>query len=209
MGADAENQPDLAELVERHYAVVYRYAYRLTGSAADAEDVTQQTFLTAQSKLSQLREPDCARSWLLTIARNTYLKMLRSRPNATHVSLEVVADPVDAIDAEPPAVDGERLQAALNELAEEFRTPLILYYFNELSYKELARQLDLPIGTVMSRLNRGKAHLRRRLTTDGRLPGTGESSAPDANGRTTSPDARRRATEPDPSEDSGFLRTIS
>jgi RNA polymerase sigma-70 factor, ECF subfamily len=163
MGSHGDHKPDLVELVDRHYAVVYRYAFRMTGSAADAEDVTQQAFMTAQRKLSQLREPEFARSWLIAIARNTYLKTLRSRPNEPHVSLDAVGDPAETAGETP--VDGERLQAALNELPEEFRTPLILYYFNELSYKDVAQALDLPIGTVMSRLARGKAHLRRRLTT--------------------------------------------
>src|SRR5688572_19324002 len=70
---------DTAELVRRHYALVYRYAYRLCGSAVDAEDLTQQAFLAAQEKLDQLREPECAKGWLCTIARHVYLKGFRGR----------------------------------------------------------------------------------------------------------------------------------
>ena len=66
-----------------------------------------------------------------------------------------------------PAASGNcwELQTILSELPEEFRTPLILYYFEEFSYKQIARQMDVPIGTVMSRLARAKKHLRHRLTT--------------------------------------------
>src|SRR5437867_1672061 len=68
----------LADLVEQYYALLYRYAYRLTGSEADAEDLTQEVFLTAQAKWGQLRDETKARSWLFTIARNAYLKELRT-----------------------------------------------------------------------------------------------------------------------------------
>jgi RNA polymerase sigma-70 factor (ECF subfamily) len=79
-----------------------------------------------------------------------------------------------------PAVDPERLQEALNELPEVFRTPIILYYFEDFSYRDIADQMDLPIGTVMSRLARAKAHLRGRL-----LPPAPEAVA----------DGPRRATD--------------
>jgi RNA polymerase sigma-70 factor, ECF subfamily len=153
---------NLSELVERHYALLYRYAYRLSGSAADAEDLTQQTFLTAQTSLNQLRDPANAKAWLCTILRNTYLKTLRGRNGAATVSLEKVPEPADDVPAEL-FVDPQELQQILDELPEEFRTPLILFYFEEFSYKEIAGQLDVPIGTVMSRLARAKAHLRKRL----------------------------------------------
>lgn len=162
MGGNAADNQAIGELVNRHYAVLYRFAYRLTGNATDAEDLTQQTFLTAQRKIHQLREKDHSRSWLFTIARNGFLKSLRSQPTGTPVSLDAVGEPEQPDNFDVP-VDSERLQAALNELTEEFRIPLILYYFKDFSYKDIARQMELPMGTVMSRLARGKAFLRRRL----------------------------------------------
>jgi RNA polymerase sigma-70 factor (ECF subfamily) len=151
----------LAELIDRHYALVYRYAYRLSGSATEAEDLTQQTFLQAHARFDQLREPSLAKSWLCTIVRNAYLRTRRVplRP----VPLESAAEPCAAVPS-PDEIDPQELQAALNELPEEFRAPLILFYFEEFTYKEIAAQLDVPIGTVMSRLARGKDHLRRRLS---------------------------------------------
>jgi RNA polymerase sigma-70 factor (ECF subfamily) len=153
----------LLELVEQHYTLLYRYGYRLTGTAADAEDLTQQTFLTAQSRLDQLRDPERAKAWLCTILRNHYLKERRHRNCIAIQSLETVAEP--AFDARDIAVDSERLQQVLNELPEEFRTPLILFYFEEFTYKDIAEQMEVPVGTVMSRLSRAKAFLRSRLAT--------------------------------------------
>jgi RNA polymerase sigma-70 factor (ECF subfamily) len=157
------NAPELSDLIRDHYALVFRYAYRLSGSNADAEDLTQQTFLTAQVKLEQLRCADNAKAWLCTIVRNGYLKNLRAGNGAVVCSLESVAEVADATPASAQ-VDQDELQKILNELPEEFRTPLILFYFEEFSYKQIAAQVGVPIGTVMSRLARAKSHLRRRLS---------------------------------------------
>ncbi len=155
----------IAELVARHYERVYRYAYRLAGSGSDAEDLTQETFAKAQQSLDQLREPERAAGWLLTIARNAFLQSCRKTQRAAELSLEALAELSD--EPEPGfltgEIDAEGLQAALLELPEEFRTPLVLFYFEEFAYKEIAEQMAVPIGTVMSRLARAKAHLRRRL----------------------------------------------
>lgn len=153
----------LAALVEEHSDLLYRYAYRLSGSATDAEDLTQQTFLAAHRHLEQLREPGRAKSWLCSILRNVYLKQVRSHSTVSLSSLEEVVDCHTETAFESP-VDEEQLQAALLELPEEYRSPLILYYFGDLSYKEIAEQLDVPIGTVMSRLARAKSFLKKRLT---------------------------------------------
>ncbi|MFN0052188.1 MAG: RNA polymerase sigma factor [Planctomycetales bacterium] len=152
----------LAELVEQHYELLYRYAYRLTGSVADAEDLTQQTFLTAQCKWDQLRDETCAKSWLFTITRNAYLKQRRTPSCVLLGSVDELVEP----SSEPPSddIDSEAIQNILNTLPEEFRTPLILFYFQEFSYKEIADQMGVPLGTVMSRLARARAHLKQRLT---------------------------------------------
>src|SRR5690606_37468523 len=153
---DGRQPLDLAVLVEEHYALVYRYACRLSGSAADGEDLAQQAFLTAQRKLDQLREPDRAKGWLCAIVRNAYLKGLRDSNGHDTVSLDRLPEPVDPVDSDAP-IDREELQAALDELPEEFRTPLILFYFEEFTYREIAEQMETPVGTVMSRLARGKS----------------------------------------------------
>ena len=154
----------LAELVEQHYSVLFRYAFRLTGRTADAEDLVQQAFLTAHRKIEQLRDPANGKAWLFTIARNAYLRSLRKRGGTRIVSLDQAPELSEDCPTDTK-LDGEQLQSILNELEEEFRTPLILFYFEQFSYQEIAEQMDVPIGTVMSRLARAKAHLRRRLTS--------------------------------------------
>ena len=162
-------QEDVAELVEAHYASLYRYAYRLSGSATDAEDLTQLAFLTAQEKLDQLRAAENARAWLYAIVRNAFLKTRRNPAARSSVSLEAVAEPSQPSD-EPPDLTGEELTVLLEELPEDFRVPLVLFYFEEMSYRDIAATLDLPIGTVMSRLSRGKAHLRQRVVEQQAVP---------------------------------------
>src|SRR5713101_3689076 len=123
------SQRNVQKLVEAHYESLYRYAYRLTGSAADAEDLTQEAFCKAQVNLSQLRDPARAKAWLFRILRNLYLHKLRAGKNLRCVSLDHMSDLPERLPDPLPPVDPQQLQAALNELPEVFRTPIILYYF--------------------------------------------------------------------------------
>jgi RNA polymerase sigma-70 factor (ECF subfamily) len=120
--------------------------------------------LTAQVKWDQLRDQERAKSWLCSILRNLFLKTLRQ----TDVKNPILLENADLI-SDTPVVEGligtEELQQVLDEMPEEFRAPLILFYFEEFSYKEIAEQMEVPIGTIMSRLARGKDHLRRRLAS--------------------------------------------
>jgi RNA polymerase sigma-70 factor (ECF subfamily) len=150
-------------LVDDHYEALYRYAFRLTGSAADADDLTQEAFCKAQSHYSQLRDPGRAKAWLFSILRNLYLHRVRSDQQHRCIALGDIGDVAEPLPQPLPEIDPERLQLALNELPEVFRTPLILFYFEEFSYRDIAEQMDLPLGTVMSRLARAKAFLRVRL----------------------------------------------
>src|SRR5439155_14079484 len=150
-------------LVDEHYAALYRYAFRLSGSSADAEDLTQEAFCKAQNSFSQLREPDRAKAWLFSILRNAYLHRIRAARQHRCVSLDGIGDLPESSLEPLPSIDPEQLQRTLNELPEIFRTPVILYYFEDFSYRDIAEQMDLPLGTVMSRLARAKAYLRERL----------------------------------------------
>ena len=162
MGLPGSSQT-VQRLVEEYYGPLYRYAYRLSGSSTDAEDLTQETFCKAQLNFKQLRDPTRARPWLFSILRNAYLHRLRAGKHEPVVSLEWIGDLAEPA-AEPlPEIDPEQLQQALSELPEVYRTPIILYYFEEFIYRDIADQMELPIGTVMSRLARAKAHLRARL----------------------------------------------
>ncbi|MEI7686429.1 MAG: RNA polymerase sigma factor [Planctomycetota bacterium] len=156
-------RPRIEDLVTEHYESVYRFAYRLCGTAGEADDLTQETFCQAQIKIDQLREAAAARGWLFSIVRNAYLHRLRSTKVAKTVSLDESTEPIERWDAEPLVIEPEKLQEALNDLPEAFRTPLVLYFFEEFSYRQIADQLGVPVGTVMSRLARAKSYLRERL----------------------------------------------
>jgi RNA polymerase sigma factor (sigma-70 family) len=153
----------IQHLVEAHYQAIYRYAYRLSGSAAEAEDLTQDAFCQAQAKLSQLRDWEKARAWLFTILRNSYLHRRRANKTEKQVSLHGAEEVVERAIEPPPEVDPAQLQEALNELPEIYRIPIILFYFEEFTYRDIADQMGLPLGTVMSRLARAKEQLRSRL----------------------------------------------
>jgi RNA polymerase sigma-70 factor (ECF subfamily) len=173
------SQRTVQRLVDEHYVALYRYAYRLSGSAADAEDLTQDAFCQAQLKLAQLRDGDRAKPWLFSILRNAYLHRVNSRKReAACVSPDDLANIPEAAPDPLPEIEPEQLQLALDELPEEFRTPIILYYFDDFTYRDIAEQMDLPLGTVMSRLARAKTHLRTRLlsrcvsvSVNGHVPG--------------------------------------
>lgn len=152
--------PTIDDLIQQHHPLLYRYAYRLSGSAEDAEDLTQQTYLIACETLHQLRDPQAAKSWLCTILRRAFLKLRK-----THHELLPLEDTTEPAQPRNPAdFDEEILQQTLGELPEEYRSAVILYYFHELSYKEIAQALEIPLGTVMSRLSRGKSLLKLGLS---------------------------------------------
>ena len=170
---------DVQQLVEAYYAPLYRYAYRLAGAAADAEDLTQETFCKAQANLGQLRDPARAKGWLFRILRNAYLHKLRAEKSQPCVLLDDLSDVPERSPDPLPPVEPERLQEALNDLPEAFRTPIILYYFEDFSYRDIAEQMEVPLGTVMSRLARAKAHLRSRLLTRAEVLAEGRRRATD------------------------------
>src|SRR5438552_11203739 len=114
------------QLVDAHYDSLFRYACRLSGSAADAEDLTQDAFCKAQMRLHQLRDPSRAKAWLFSILRNAYLHRVRSDQTHHHVPLDAVGDLAGPPPGPPPEVDPAELQQALSDLPEAFRTPVIL-----------------------------------------------------------------------------------
>src|SRR3954465_4481714 len=124
-------QRRVQELVEAHYLPLYRYAYRLSGSAADAEDLTQEAFCKAQLRLHQLRDPGRAKAWLFSILRNAYLHRRRADRQQSCVSLDGVGDLAGPAPEPLPDVDPERLQRALNDLPETFRARVILFCFED------------------------------------------------------------------------------
>jgi RNA polymerase sigma-70 factor (ECF subfamily) len=159
--ADRAAPSAMARLVADHHQELYRYAYRLSGSVPDAEDLTQQAFLVAQQKLGQVRDAESVRGWLFTVLRNCYLKSRQKR-----LALPLADIDCSAIPDESPRqpVDRHALQEAIDGLGDEFKVVVLMFYFEHRSYREIAETLDIPPGTVMSRLARAKSHLRRWLS---------------------------------------------
>ncbi len=153
------------QLLDAHQAVVFRYAYRLSGCSSTAEDIAQEVFLRAFRSIHQLRDVAAARGWLLAIARNEFSRLCR-KSAAAGVDLDTQVVEI-ADEEQTPALDrNEWVALALEQLPSEFRVVLLMFYFEELSYAQIAEQLDIPLGTVMSRLNRGKNHMKAALSNN-------------------------------------------
>jgi RNA polymerase sigma-70 factor (ECF subfamily) len=155
---------DFDQLVDRHYQPLYRFGLSLAKNSEEAADLTQQTFFLWAAKGHQLRDLSKVKSWLFTTLYREYISTYRHSSRFPHVELAAVSQDLPTI---APAVfndiDGNTVVGAMTQVDEVYRAPLVLFYLDELSYKEIAEVLDVPIGTVMSRLARGKAQLRDRL----------------------------------------------
>lgn len=166
---EAPGRLDIEQLVRDYYQPVYRYAYRLTGNESDAADATQQTFLIAHSKLKQLREVQRVQSWLFAVLRSCFLKSRRRRRPTVASNVELDVNHIPELTREDD-IDRERLQQALNDLHLDHRLVLMMFYFEQASYQDIAEALAIPLGTVMSRLARAKGRLRQALLRGGVQP---------------------------------------
>jgi RNA polymerase sigma-70 factor (ECF subfamily) len=152
---------DFTRLVDAHYTPLFRFALSLAKNESDAADLTQQTFLIWAKRGQELRDQTKVKSWLFT---TLYREFLRSRRRAERMeALEDLHEMNDHLAAPDPNVfSGSRVGLALESLQEVdelYRVPLTLFYLQDFSYKEITEILNVPIGTVMSRLSRGKAQL--------------------------------------------------
>ena len=156
---------DYEALVAAHYAPLYRFALSLARNEADASDLTQQAFYLLATKGGQIRDQTKAKSWLATTLYREFLNSRRRGSRFEHVSVEQDAAELPAVNPDlARQLDGVTAMAALQCVPEPYRAPLTLFYLQDHSYQEIAEILDIPIGTVMSRLSRGKAELRQRLS---------------------------------------------
>jgi RNA polymerase sigma-70 factor, ECF subfamily len=166
-------RPDFCQLALPHMGALYRTATRLTSRPAEAEDLVQETYLEGFRSYASLRDPERCRAWLFRILHNLWTD--RRRREGVRAAAHLDGDAIGTALALPPVRDLEReiLQAgysdeverALASLPEEFRTALLLVTVEELSYAEVAEVMGCPIGTVRSRLARGRALLATALAT--------------------------------------------
>jgi RNA polymerase sigma-70 factor, ECF subfamily len=157
------SEADFEQLVDRQYRPLYRFALSLAKSKADAADLTQQTFLLWASKGDQLRDRSKAKSWLFTTLYREFLGQRRHEVRFPKIELDEVREEEMSILPNVNALDSGTVLQALREVEEPFRGPLTLFYLEQFSYQEIADMLEVPIGTVMSRLSRGKTLLRQQL----------------------------------------------
>ena len=151
--------------VEELYQPLFGFAMRLCGNVTEALDYTQQTFYLLQQHWSSIRDSSRLKSWLFTTLYREYLNRKKKRARHPHVDWEEAGPALPSIEAsQATEMDATVVHETLQELEACYRRPLELFYLNDLSYKEIAERLEVPIGTVMSRLSRGKAELRKRLS---------------------------------------------
>jgi len=155
------------QLVRRHHQGVINVVYRMCGDAAVAEDAAQEAFIRAWQHLSKFRPHSSFRNWVYRIATNAAVDMLRKERKVCDVDIDVL--PLTSTQGQPEkqAIRKNRsaqVQAAVLALPPASRSALILREYEGLSYQEIADTLDIPIGTVMSRLNYARKQLRTALT---------------------------------------------
>lgn len=145
-----------------------RYARALLGDRAAADDLVQDTLERAWSRLHQWRVGSNMRAWLFGIMHNLRVDQLR-RPALSAHSIDMDDFELPTRPTQTDELEVRDIESALNQLADEQREVLLLVALEEMSYAEIAATLDIPLGTVMSRLSRGRERLR--LVMDGQQPG--------------------------------------
>jgi RNA polymerase sigma-70 factor (ECF subfamily) len=153
--------------VREHQRLLFGIAYWWTNSRTDAEELTQEAFFQAYRSRDTLRDLDAVKGWLVGILRNCHSQMRRREVSRAE-------SPLDELLAEPStdskiSTDVLALHQSLRGLDERYRVPLVLFYFEELSYNEISQALELPLGTVMSRMARARKQLHKLMQTGAKL----------------------------------------
>jgi len=169
--------PDFEAVVASYYEPLYRFAISLTRSEADACDLAQQTFYMWATKGHQLRDQSKVKSWLFTTLHRSFLESRRSETRFPHSELnEMDADLPVIAPAGARKLDAMQAVEALGKVDEVYRAPVALFYLEDWSYQEIADILEVPIGTVKSRMARGLAQLK--LIFAGRSPARNQPGGP-------------------------------
>jgi RNA polymerase sigma factor (sigma-70 family) len=155
-------------IVLRHYESLFRFAMGLTRVESDARDLTQQTFLIWATKGHQLRDVSKIKSWLFTTLHRAFLMRRRKDSRFPHYELEKVLEELPSIaPPRPDQMDSSEVLSALATIDDRYQPSVALFYLEDYSYKEIAAILEVPVGTVKSRISRGITQLREILLPDG------------------------------------------
>ncbi|HZL41652.1 MAG TPA: RNA polymerase sigma factor [Verrucomicrobiae bacterium] len=156
---------DFEAIVAQYYEPLYQFAFSLTRAEADACDLTQQTFYVWATKGHQLRDRSKVKTWLFTTLHRAFLETRRRQTRFPHYELSEV--PLELPAFSPQLIselDWAHVLAALGKVDEIYQAPVALFYMEDCSYKEIAEILNVPVGTVKSRMARGIAQLQRILS---------------------------------------------
>jgi RNA polymerase sigma-70 factor (ECF subfamily) len=172
-----EKKQEFEQVALPHADALYNFALKMTRSRKDAEDLVQDTFLRAFRFFHRFERGTNIRAWLFRILKNTYINTYRKgKRTPDHVDWSQVEEFYDTVASddvlkrhktpEEELIEGSldrRIEEAIASLPEEYRAVVILNFAEDLSYKEIAEALDIPMGTVMSRLHRARKILQRKL----------------------------------------------
>ena len=165
--AESEDLECFEKHLSPHVPMLYKSAIRMCGNPNDAQDLVQETLYSALKSFHQLIDPAKSKSWMFSILRNLFLKDIEKTKKRAEIEFDSVCDKLS--DRQHPEGDFLRaevrsnIQVVLNTLDERLRVVLVKFYFDGLSYKEISELLNIPIGTVMSRIARAKVYLKREI----------------------------------------------
>jgi RNA polymerase sigma-70 factor (ECF subfamily) len=158
---------DFENLVAEYYQPLYRFAFSLARDEADACDLVQQTYYIWAAKGHQLRDASRVKTWLFTTLYREFLESKRRNTRFQHIELESASEELPAAPPIPAnRLDTAHVVDALSQVDETYRAPVTLFYLQDCSYNEIAEILEVPLGTVKSRLSRGLAQLQQLLSRD-------------------------------------------
>jgi RNA polymerase sigma-70 factor (ECF subfamily) len=159
------NDVEFENLVAQYYEPLYSFAFSLTRDESDACDLTQQTFCIWAVKGHQLRDASKVKTWLFTTLHREFLGVRRKATRFPQVDLEFAPEELPVVSpATVNHLDRAQMLAALSQLDEIYQAPVALFYLQDYSYNEIAAILEVPLGTVKSRLARGLGRLHQSLT---------------------------------------------
>ena len=158
-------ETDFEKLVDLYYPSLYRFAFSLTRQESEACDLTQETFLIWAKKGHSVRDETKVKSWLFTTLHREYLQKQRRRVRFPQVELEEAEMELPEIAPVTMGnIDRHNVLNALSQLDENFQAVVALFYLEDHSYPEIAEILDIPLGTVKSRISRGIGQLQTLLS---------------------------------------------
>jgi RNA polymerase sigma-70 factor (ECF subfamily) len=161
--------PDFESVVAQYYQALYQFAFGLTRTESDACDLTQQTFYIWATKGHQLRDVTKLKTWLFTTLHRAFLESRRRQTRFPHQEFDEMSPDSPVLTPErASALDTAQVLEALGRLDPVYQAPVALYYLEDCSYNEIAEVLEIPIGTVKSRMSRGIARLQQILGSDTR-----------------------------------------